>query len=155
MDMDDFWVIFNQSLEEEPTGFKENARWPHPGRIYIELSETLPEGPEEYPGVVHGFIITQDSGDDTRGVVIPAIKEGWLGTVGVRLNIKTGAITGGGPGIHRNPMTELVRRLAAFLADENTEIVEMPLSRKARRRLQKSGQLNPWHVARRRRGFAQ
>ena len=153
LDMDDFRAILNQTMTEEPTGVKEDARWPHPGPIYIELSEALPEGPEEYLGVVHGFIITDDYGDDTRGVMIPNTREDGPGTAGVGFNIKTGAIIGMfGPVVHWEQITELFRRLAAFLTDENNEIVEMPLSRSQRRRLQKSGQPNPWHVVQRRRG---
>ena len=42
----------------------------------------------------------------------------------------------------------------SVVTDENNEIVEMPLRRSQRRRLQQSGAPNPWHVVQPRRGGA-
>lgn len=152
LDMDDFWPILEQAMTGALSGFRQNARWPHPGPIYIEFAEVLPENPREYLGVTHGFVITEDSGNDTRGVVIPGIRQGQLRALPVRLNIRTGELMGdAGPIVAGNQMTELIRGLVLFLTDENNEIVEMPLTRRARRRLRQSGTPNPWHVVRRRR----
>ena len=153
MHMDDFRAILDRTAAAGPTGFQERARWPHPGSVYIELQKALPEGAEDYLRVVHGIIITQDFGDDTRGVMIPNTKKDGPGLTGVGLNIKTGELMG----VFR-PVTApeetagLVHGLVAFLTDENNEIVEMPLSRTARRRMERNGQSNPWHVVRRRSG---
>ena len=124
---------------------------PHAGPIYIELTEASSELPEEYSGFVHSFIITQDYGDDVRTVMIPNNLEDGPGTIGVGLNIKTGEIIGiFGPETKWERAIELVRHLVTFLTDENNEFVELPLSQSQRRRLQRSGQPNLWHVVRRR-----
>ena len=151
METGEFMAILDRIMEEEPAGVKEDARWPHSGPIYIELTEASPEMPEEYRGFVHSFIITEDYGDDIRKVMIPNNLENGPGTIGAGLNIKTGEIVGiFGPETRWERTIELVRRLAAFLTDENNEFVEMPLSRSQRRRLQRSGQPNPWHLVRHR-----
>ena len=153
METGEFMAIIDRIMEEGPTGVKERARLPHAGPIYIELTEASPEFPEGYSGFVHSFIITQDYGDDIRTVMIPNNLEDGPGTIGVGLNIKTGEIIGiFGPETKWERSIELVRHLVTFLTDENNEFVEMPLSRSQRRRLQRSGQPNPWHVVQRRRG---
>ena len=69
------------------------------------------------------------------------------------INTKTGAISGllGSEG-KLDLAIELARGLVAFTTDVNYEFVEMPPNRTARRRLQRSGQPNPWHVVRHRKG---
>ena len=152
METGEFIAILDRIMEEEPTGIKEDARWPYSGPIYIELTGAPPEMPEEYREDIHSFIITEDYGDDVRTVMIPNNLEDGPETIGVGLNIKTGAIISifGPPERKWERTIELVRRLAAFLTDENNEFVEMPLSRRQRRRLQRSGQPNPWHLVRHR-----
>ena len=151
METGEFMAILDRIMEEEPTGVKEDARWPHSGPIYIELTEASPEMPEGYSGFVHSFIITEDYGDDIRTVMIPNNLEDGPGTIGVGLNIKTGDIIGiFGPEAKWERAIKLVRHIVTFLTDENNEFVEMPLSRSQRRRLQRSGQPNPWHLVRHR-----
>ena len=153
METGEFTAVLDQAFAEEPTGVKENARWPHPGPIYIELTEAVPELQEAYGEFVHSYIITEDLGDDTRGVIFPNTKEDGPGTTGVMINTKTGAIGGlfGSEG-KLDLAIEMARGLVAFVTDVKYEFVEMPLNRRSRRRLQRSGQPNPWHVVQRRKG---
>ena len=152
MDTGEFIAILGQMIKE-PGGAWEDARWPHSGPIYIELSEAAPQLPAEYLGSVHSFIISEEYRDDIRGVMIPNTREDGPGTITLGLNTKTGAITGlFGPETLWDQAILLARGLVAFVTDVNYEFVEMPLSRRARRRLQRSGQPNPWHVVRRRKG---
>ena len=153
MDMSDFWPIFERTAAGGSAGFRKDAKWPHRGPIYMELPEALPDNPREYLGVVHGFVIADGTGDDTRGVVIPGTRKGQVRALGVTLNIKTGEVMNdNGPEFTVNQLTDRIRGLALFLADANNEIVEMTLSRRAVRRLRRSGAPNPWHVVRRRGG---
>ena len=107
METGEFMAILDRIMEEEPAGVKEDARWPHSGPIYIELTEASPGMPEEYRGFVHSFIITEDYGDDIR---IPNNLENGPGTIGAGLNIKTGEIVGiFGPETRWERTIELVR----------------------------------------------
>lgn len=152
MDLGDFQDILERTMAGEPSGVNEGFRWPHPRHTYIEFPGPLHIILGEDAGVLHGIIIIEESGQETKTVMIPATQEGWPGVMGVRLNIRTGAFTRlFGPAVQPDQIIELVRRLAFFVADERTEIVEMPLTRRARRRLRRSGQPNPWHVAQHRR----
>ena len=152
MDTGEFIAILDQVAEQESTGFREDARWPNPGPIYIELTGDLPEIPEEDRELIHSYIISEDSGDGTRMVMIPTDTPDGLAAKSVMLNTRTGEITGlFGEEREWGTAIEMSRRLIAFLTDENYEFVEMPLSRSARRRLQRSGAPNPWHVVQRRR----
>ena len=151
LDTDDYRAILGRDQEEGPAGAGEDALWPHHGSIYIELRESFPEDTEGYTGIVDGFIIREDSGAETKGFVILSIRHGLLEAIGVGFNLRTGEVTrDDGRRIHGRPITELVRSLAAFVTDRNNEFVEMPLSRRVRRTLQRSGQPNPWHVVQRR-----
>ena len=153
METGEFMAILDQIMAEGPTGVKEDARWPCSSPIYIELTEASPELPEEFRGFVHSYIITEDFGDDTKGVIFPnSLKDG-PGTTGVMINTKTGEISGlfGSEG-KLDLAIKLARGLVTFVTDVNYEFVEMPLNRRARRRLQRSGQPNPWHVVRCRKG---
>ena len=57
-----------------------------------------------------------------------------------------------GPETNWERITEMALCLIDLLTDDHYEIVEMPLNRRARRRLQRSGAPNPWHVVRHRIG---
>ena len=151
IDTGEFIAILDQVAKQESTGFRADARWPNPGPIYIELTGDLPEIPEEDKEVIHSYIISEDSGDGTRIVMIPTDTPDGSAATSVMLNTRTGEITGlFGEEREWGTAIEMSRRLIAFLTDENYEFVEMPLSRTARRRLQRSGAPNPWHVVQRR-----
>ena len=151
IDTGEFITIISQIIDEEATWVRDDARWPHFGPIYIELTEASPELPEEYSGAVHSYIITEDFRDDARSVLIPTTLEGEPGTTGAMFDLRTGQITGMfGPEERWERISELARYLIIFITDPNYEIVEMPLNRRSRRRLKRSGAPNPWHVVRRR-----
>ena len=59
MDTGEFIAIGDRITEEESTGFRENARWPNPGPIYIEFTEPSPALPEGYKDAFHGYIISE------------------------------------------------------------------------------------------------
>ena len=153
MDTGEFFATLDQIKEEESTGFGEDARWPSPGPIYIELTEPSPALPDEYRDAVHGYILSEDTGDGTRMVMFPSTTKDRATATSVMLNTRTGAVTGlFGEETLWDMAIDFATMLIAFLTDENYEFVEMPLNRTARRRLQRSGAPNPWHVARRRSG---
>ena len=153
MEPGDFFAILDQKLTEPPTGAEEDSRWPHSGPIYIEIKETSPTVPEENKGSVYNFIVTEEDGYGTRGVLFPDIRKEGAGTTGVGLNVTTGEVTGiFGSETTVDTAVVSARAIVAFITDVSYEFVEMPLSRQARRRLQRSGAPNPWHVVRRRKG---
>ena len=152
LDIADYRAILDRAQEDGPTSVNEDAQWPNPGSVYIELSEALSEDPEGYTGRVDGFIIREDSGALARGFVIPSIRQGSLEAIGVGFNLRTEEVTGdNGRRIHGRPIAELIREIAAFLTDESTEFVAMPTNRKMKRQMRRSGTTNPWHVVQRRR----
>ena len=85
--------------------------------------------------------------------MFPSTTQDGVEATSVMLNTRTGAITGlFGEETLWDTAIDFANMLIAFLTDEKYEFVEMPLSCTARRRLQRSGQPNPWHIVRRRKG---
>ena len=124
--------------------------WPHQGAVYIEISPPLTQEVSGIEGEMHGLIITQDTGRDLRGVLVPSTLNGRADLMAMTINPTTWE-----PEALNEQDIPLMRHLflfltavAVFLTDDSTEIVPRPLNRTQRRRMARTEGTNPWHVIR-------
>ena len=124
---------------EDPEVFA-GMEWPFNDTIYIEFSDPL----EGNNNVWHGVMVP--AGEEPRSMALMTTGDEELTCLTSKIHLDGRDIVQEEENTRGTVIDNSVRQMVAYMTARNIELVDEPLTRQARRKLERKKQVNPWRM---------